>query len=225
MKRFICMILFLFAAVFADEQGDTVYGASIYADQLFPFSRPVNLPLNYSPQASNIRGPRHVVRPPLNTGRIALESVAGFGAGIGTAIAGAFIGNMIAPYDCYGYPLCISPGAFFGILIGYPLGTALGVYAVGNIGIETGSFSSTLTGSIAGILIGIYVAGKVDSEISFFVTSVAGPVIAFNMSRRYKNRYYVGSDTGTYRHRRVWDHQTPLIPDGGVGVNVLSIGF
>ncbi len=225
MKRFICIFLFLSVGAFAQEQGDMVSGATMYADHLFPFSRLVDLPQDDSPQSPGIGGPRPVIRPPLNTGRIALESVAGFGGGIVTAIAGVFIGDMIGPDDCYGAPLCISRGAMVGMMIGYPIGTAIGVYAVGNIGNQTGSFWTTLAGSASGFFIGALVAGAVENEIPFILTSVAGPVIAFNMSRKYKDRYNMGSNTVTYRHQRVWDHQTPLITDGGVGVNVLSIGF
>ncbi len=65
-------------------------------------------------------------------------------------------------------------GAIIGALIGYTLGSATGVYLVGNIGDGTGSFLATLGGSILGVL-------------GYGVGSPIGAAIGFNLTRRYKS--------------------------------------
>lgn len=72
-------------------------------------------------------------------------------------------------------------GAIEGFLIAYPIGSAIGVYLVGNIGDETGSFGATLRGSIIGGALGLLAFG-----VGVLPGAPIGATIGFNSSRRYK---------------------------------------
>lgn len=154
-------------------------------------------------------------KPPSHNGRIVGELLAGGTGGVAVVIAGmqlgALIGSVVGDRD---------KGAYIGFIIGsigYPLGNAMGVYLVGNLGNETGSFSATLKGSILGTLVGALVGGAgclfatADSEvdpifITIYTTSELMPIalvggglvgapigasigatLKFNKTRRYKS--------------------------------------
>jgi len=125
-------------------------------------------------------------KPPLNGYRIAGEILAGGVGGTLTGLLGVSIAESSAPYPIKGY--------YLDFLLAYPIGSAIGVYIVGNIGNETGSFGTTLGGSISGILIWIICAigasnGDMPSIVPITVFFAAPPIFAtigFNETRRYK---------------------------------------
>ena len=125
-------------------------------------------------------------KPPLNNGRITGEILAG---GTGAFALGALGGYIGLELD-WGEDLdfLFPESSAIGIFAGCTLGSAVGVYIVGNIGNETGSFLATLGGSIVGMLAGLG-SGLLDEEDLSIFTILAGPhvfaTIAFNMTRRY----------------------------------------
>jgi len=69
-------------------------------------------------------------------------------------------------------------------LLVVPIGSAIGVYMVGNIGDETGNFSSTLGGSILGGLVlgggGMFILHKISPRLArryFFLSAAMGSTI------------------------------------------------
>jgi hypothetical protein len=133
-------------------------------------------------------------KPPLSKKRIMREVLAGGGLGVAGGLAGGLaglgIGFLLAPdEDEYIGPIV---GFFLGSSISYPIGTALGVYLVGDTGDETGSFVATLGGSLLGasltyaaILLRILPSPL--SYLSFFAVPPIFACIAFNMTRRYRS--------------------------------------
>lgn len=134
-------------------------------------------------------------KPPLSEGRIAGEFFVG-------VVGGTVVGIIpaILFYTCY--PINRANDGeewrLFGIAlvylpIGYAIGSAIGVYLVGNRGNQTGSFTYTLVGaSLAGI--GCLAAAFLSNSFGFIpVILIAAPAVAtivFNWMRRYK------TDTG-----------------------------
>jgi hypothetical protein len=114
-------------------------------------------------------------RPPLQGDRLIGQLAAGAAGGILCGYLGSTVGGM-------------------GIVIGYNVGTALGVYTIGSIGDQTGSFSWTLFGStigfFGGLFIQLYTIGHLeDTGFPYIwgIASIASPTIAFNITRRYKS--------------------------------------
>jgi hypothetical protein len=85
-------------------------------------------------------------------------------------------------------------GAIAGYVVGSNLGSAAGVYLIGNSGGEKGSYRTTLVGSFAGTLVGGVTAIallKDDDEGTlpfavFTSAQVTGATIGFNLSRKGK---------------------------------------
>lgn len=129
-------------------------------------------------------------KPPLNQGKAVGEFITGTLLGLGVGLGAAYIGASIS-YD--GSWFSELPGAIIGFSLAYPLGCALGVYAVGNLGNDTGSFSSALGAAYGGILIGaigVWALSHVSptaAGLAFFATPPLFATFAFNRSRRYKN--------------------------------------
>jgi hypothetical protein len=75
------------------------------------------------------------------------------------------------------------------VAVTHSLGSAIGVYLVGNIGNETGSFAATwgygFLGGIAGIGI-LCASGRLSVVPELLGTSI-GAIIGFNLTRRYKS--------------------------------------
>ncbi len=122
-------------------------------------------------RASPGRPPLDALRP---TGELIAGAAAGYAAlGLGTGIAR-------------------STGGFYVTMVSiYPLGCALGVYAVGSLGNETGSFWATLVGSLSGVALSYFVgAATNDSRVFaalFYTTPLFRSVYLFNQSRRYES--------------------------------------
>ncbi len=93
-------------------------------------------------------------KPPRNLGRIACEILAGAAAGIAVALPAVYvIGALFGQEGCFG-GLDVALGyLFFVVPPVYGLGSAVGVYLVGNIGKQTGSFLLALGGGFLGGLI------------------------------------------------------------------------
>jgi hypothetical protein len=129
-------------------------------------------------------------KPPLNQGKAVGEFMAGCILGTAAGWGAAYIGSRIS-YD--GSWFSELPGAFIGFIFTYPLGSALGVYTVGNIGSDTGSFGSALGAAYGGILVGAFSAWALShvsqavAGLAFLVTPPLLATLAFNKSRRYKN--------------------------------------
>ena len=130
---------------------------------------------------------KKVEKPPLNGLRIQKEIICGAGGGfaIGLFIGGAAI--LIARYN--------DGISLFPVNIGYTLGSAFGVYKVGNTSNETGSFLATLGGSTTGLILGMVIGSAIKTQSCYFwdavllTNIVASPLcatVAFNMTRRYK---------------------------------------
>jgi len=152
-------------------------------------------PLTYLLGVTNVenRAPRYE-KPPLSVLRIAGEILAG--------TVGGFAG-VVGPISVFSSGESEDWGGFFAVLcvvpITYPLGSAIGVYLVGNIGNETGSFLATLGGSILGF--GVVIAGLAGAiaveertedllGIAIYTTAWAptiGATIGLNLTRRYKS--------------------------------------
>jgi len=143
-------------------------------------------------------------KPPLNTVKIAGELLAGCVLGGAAGIGGAYLGASIL--DTGGWFGSLA-GAGLGVLVAYPLGCALGVYLVGNLGNETGSFGSALFGAYGGML--VVIGGSLLSSLSptvasvtsvaFLVTPPLFATLAFNKSRRYKNPQAVSASLLNFR--------------------------
>ena len=129
-------------------------------------------------------------KPPLNQGKAVGEFMTGTVLGLGVGIGAAYVGASIS-YD--GSWFSELPGAIMGFTLAYPLGCALGVYAVGNLGSDTGSFSSALGAAYGGILLGAFSAwalsqvSQTAAGLAFLATPPLFATLAFNKSRRYKN--------------------------------------
>lgn len=134
-------------------------------------------------------------KPNLNAIRIGGEFLAGGVAGITAALAPVpVMYKIFRDKEAEG----ASVGIYLGctLAITYPLGNALGVYLVGNIGDESGSFLATLAGSYIGELVGAVLFMQVmGSEgdmhwlhvIKPFLAAPIGATIAFNLTRKYKS--------------------------------------
>ena len=144
-------------------------------------------------------------KPPLNTVKVAGELLAGCVLGAAAGMGGAYLGASIL--DTGGWFGSLA-GAGLGMMAAYPLGCALGVYLVGNLGNETGSFGSALLGAYGGMVVwgGSAIALNKLSPTSSTVASLAFLVIpplfatlAFNKSRRYKNPQAVSAALLNFR--------------------------
>ena len=113
-------------------------------------------------ETAAVRRPLHAGKPPLSAGRVAAELAIGIGTGVELAIVGAYM--FSDPHDME------NDAEPFGILAGYVLGSALGVYVIGNTGDQTGSAGWTLLGSAVGMW-------------PFFSPITA--TIAFNLTRHW----------------------------------------
>lgn len=130
---------------------------------------------NYSTNEMDLSYPKKL---PKNK-NIAVQIVAGAGAGYLGAVAGGITGLGIGYlFDEDGF---VGPifGALIGGFSGSAISNALIVYHIGNTKEIKGEFGSTLVGTSLGMLCGLFLY-----PISPFVASTGG-VIAFNKSRKW----------------------------------------
>ena len=132
-------------------------------------------------------------KPPLSKGRIAGELFAGVAGGVAV---GTITGYLLYKITSMGKQDESSGWVFYylGLVcipIGYAVGSAAGVYLVGNYGNETGSFSEpAIGGSLAGI-IGFPLTHFPDAgwkPLSVLLVGVSAiATIIFNFTREYKS--------------------------------------
>ena len=126
-------------------------------------------------------------RPPLSGIRIGGEILAGSTGGF----AGVILPILALDSESSGNDFSLGGAwAMLIALAAYPIGSALGVYLVGEIGNETGAFLPALVGAILGEILGINMASWTESPwISHSILVLCGPVgatIGFNLSRKYE---------------------------------------
>lgn len=166
---------------------DTLKGSEVI------FRQPVEV------RAESAKGFIYAEPDPVRPEKIAGEVFAGGGAALLLGVLGAGLGYTITYNGNRGEWFNTSgvPGAVVGYAIASNIGSALGVYLIGNSGNEKGSFSATLGGSITGSLVGgglvflLYKANHNEGSSApyFFIAAVAqttGAVIGFNHSRKKK---------------------------------------
>jgi hypothetical protein len=168
-----------------------------------------------------VAGEQRDEKPPLSTGRIAGEFLAGEVGGFVGILPGLMLGSMVAGYapggDRDGSAARLVLGvATAGAVVA--LGSATGVYIVGNIGNETGSFLPTFYGAAAGLGVGfgggliIYAISDDNYTGMGFIGMAIGATIGFNLTRRYDSPL-AGSKTAPSNVR------------DGLSVDLLRIGF
>jgi hypothetical protein len=121
-------------------------------------------------------------RPPLGVGRIAGETLAGAGGGLLLASLGAVLLGLYPAEEVLGYdrPYYIGTGA----IVGWTLGSAIGVYSAGDNRTETASFLGTVGSSALATLICIG-TGNHKQPTALALCPLAA-TIGFNLTRRYK---------------------------------------
>ena len=130
-------------------------------------------------------------KPPLSEVKVFGEFIAGSVLGTALGLGAAHVGTRITYNGRWFSDL---PGAIIGFALAYPLGCALGVYSVGNIGSTTGSFASALSAAYGGLFvgaIGAYAINRVSRSASILVVLATPPLLAtfaFNKSRRFKHQ-------------------------------------
>ncbi|MCK4762944.1 MAG: hypothetical protein KAW12_12175 [Candidatus Aminicenantes bacterium] len=145
-------------------------------------------------------------RPRLSSRKIAGEIVLGIAGGVAFGIAGVYIAASIGGegFDPY------EPEGIFQVMIGYhagsALGSALGVYLVGNSGNVQGSFSRALLGSALGAVLSIGSLFFAAREHFIITAATLPPIFAsiyFNRSLRYKHPPTGGNALLNFREGRV----------------------
>jgi len=132
-------------------------------------------------------------KPPLRIERIGGEILAGGGLGIvgalGLGAAGVGIGALLGGDDGEG---AIIVGMAIGGGLGYSIGSALGVYLVGDTANETGSLIATFLGGLLGTGLSFVASVTIGDEVPDVIYFIPVPpiiaCIAFNMTRRYTSK-------------------------------------
>jgi hypothetical protein len=133
-------------------------------------------------------------KPPLSSKRITGEFLAGVAVGTAAAVIPAYLLFKLFPREPGSGPAGAPANlpeliAFLSIPVGYAIGSAIGVYLVGNSGNQTGSFLLPLVGTSL-VVIGGLAATFLSGHWEFIpVTLVGAPAVAvgvFNSTRRYK---------------------------------------
>jgi len=148
-------------------------------------------------------------KPPLKSGKIALEALSATALGAGFAYIGGSIGAAFSSGDGFSD----IAGALLGVGIGYPVGSALGAYLVGNTGNERSSFWAAFGGSAAGAALGIIFISSTARDSRFYIylaTVPIGAVIGHNLGRHFKST--PGSALLNYKSEHLyWSLPSPVI--------------
>lgn len=117
----------------------------------------------------------NIKKPPLNVFRITGEICTGFGLGILTGLASFAVVYFIREKEKVSevWVLHLDELDAASLIGGYIIGSAIGVYHIGNMGSETGSFITTLLGTILG-------------ACAWVIPAPIGATIGFNLTRKYK---------------------------------------
>ena len=102
--------------------------------------------------------------------------------GLGMGSLGSLLGGLLGVIGNEHMGEGPSLGFVVGVIAGFALGNAAGVYWVGNTKEVQGSFGYTLLGSCTGITAGLYIANLTKSVIPFFILPGVGGIIAFYLS-------------------------------------------
>jgi hypothetical protein len=146
---------------------------------------------------------QRVGRPSLTVARVAGEAVVGAYTGVAGYYIGRYVGNSIGDLMTLSSETARDRLATTGAWTGAVVGSAAGVYGIGNIGDQTGSITATLGGAAAGAVAGwlfdrAFLAGRhanpshAGSEMRWLEASLEallpsiGATIGFNSSRRFK---------------------------------------
>jgi len=179
----------------------TVYAQEIYTSILLRHCRaPMFIQLSdqayLSGETDVESGVPQLEKPPLSNGRIAREIlVGGVGALAVTIISHPLLESFDDPRPGYEVKRpFLALSTFLLVTAGSTLGSACGVYIVGNIGNETGSFRATLGGSAIGagaffvwLATGHPWSPSLDLRalIACILAPPIGATIGFNLTRRY----------------------------------------
>lgn len=133
-----------------------------------------------------------VQRPPLNWGRIIRQSLVGVPTGLIGGVIGFFVGASGPWWSVSSHFGEERMGCMIlGAIIGYALGSPIGVYLAGSSDNQKGSFWATLGGSVLGF--GLFFVGALVIQLGvpiFGVGLLAIPPICasigFDLTRRYK---------------------------------------
>ena len=122
-------------------------------------------------------------KPPLKTGKVAMELVVSTVAGAGLALASMYVyanfNKNSSGWDQLAETILVGG-------IAYPVGNTLGAYFAGNTGNEKGSSWATLGGSAAGVAVSVGLISLIQSEnigFLYLILPPAGAVIGHNLSR------------------------------------------
>ena len=167
------MMVFWGGNLFAAEVND----AEIHSS----FQSPI-FPTTYLLMVDGIEnGETNLKKSRLSDRRLSDEILAGVLAGIATGSAVGYVGNYIFCGEC-------DEQFWIAVTTAYSLGSAIGVYIVGNIGDKTGSFIATLGGSMLGGLAGFAAAYAVPFGVLLLpLGPPIGATIGFNKTLRYKS--------------------------------------
>jgi len=151
-------VLSLISAV-ASEAQNIAYSMKMQPHQRLQAPRLLQVSNQAEPFTTDDDKAPKVDRPPLSGARVIGEVIAGGIMGWGLGLGGGAVGSAIEG-NCY---FCFT-GVLIGFAIAYPVGTALGVYTVGNIGDETGSFWAAWGGCLIGGVLGFGLAAALGEE-------------------------------------------------------------
>jgi len=125
-------------------------------------------------------------RPPLRVDKLLAQFAAGEFVGFSAGALGLVLLNHPEEKSSEGYPVVTWLGSV-GFFASYCIGSAGGVYYVGNTRNETGSFNATFIGSATGILLSIGSYFVLDEPIItgslFLFGPTIGAIIGFSMTR------------------------------------------
>ncbi|UCH96876.1 MAG: hypothetical protein JSV88_08500 [Candidatus Aminicenantes bacterium] len=127
-------------------------------------------------------------KPQVNGGKLFGEIFLGMLGNVGGGFFGALIGSQVIEDDDEGL---FHGRAVLGYFTGSTLGSALGVYIIGNSGDAKGSFGSALLGSLLGecaaIAVLLLTRDGTAALISFIALPPIGAALLFNSSLKYKS--------------------------------------
>lgn len=145
-----------------------------------------------------------VEKPPISSAKITAEISGGICLGALLGIGGGLIGYLFtASENSQDFEsLKGLLGAMLGFAIAYPIGSVIGVYAIGNTGNETGSFAATLGGGVLGVGVGYWTIAMGHGYAALLWPPI-GATIGFNVTRRYRNPPPLETGLINYRDSRL----------------------
>ncbi len=179
-------------------------------------------------------------KPRVSTGKLFGEIFLGMVGNVAGGYAGGVIGYNIDRNSGNDGWFAGFGGAIVGYFTGSTVGSALGVYLIGNSGNVKGSFGRALLGSLVGegaaIIVSLLVRNGTVAAISFITLPPIGAAIFFNSSLKYKSspvsQALLNFNKGEFKMGIPYVHIQPLPsyaknvkPTVRFNVNVLSFVF